>query len=126
MFGNRRHVRSLSAVLAALLLTAPPATAQSLWLGLTNDTGAPIYIQAYTLGNPLPKHTQKLFSRETVSIPVVQAGVKIIVVYNAQKQPVARQAVTVGQQDLFFSIQANAGTFVVRRTEPAKTTKRRH
>lgn len=120
MFRGGGQMRGATTVVAAVFLCALPSASGAAWLGLRNDTGVTIYVQAYTLGNPIAKGGRKLFPREQTSMPVVQPGVKIIAIYNVQGQLAGRIPVTFAQKDLFFSIQVQGGKVILQPTEAPK------
>lgn len=120
MFRGGGQMRGATTVMAVAILCALPSASGAAWLGLRNDTGVTIYVQAYTLGNPIAKGGRKLFPREQTSMPVVQPGVKIIAIFNAQGQLAGRVPVTFAQKDLFFSIQVQGGKVVLQLTQPPK------
>lgn len=113
MFRRVLYLRaSCIAALAVLVVGASPAAAAG-WIRLRNDTPVPLIIQGASANNPNRKVNQKLFPRESNGFPSVQPGAKIIGIYNQQLQLLNQVTVTVGQDDLFFSIQVQGGKVVL-------------
>lgn len=99
-------------LLACSILAAGPGPARAAWLGLRNDTKAPIVIQTSTVVNNMPCAGRPLvlYPGEVTWDCVVQPCVKDITICDAKtKKPIVEKKGTAcGTTDVFFSIQQGA------------------
>jgi hypothetical protein len=101
------------AVLAILVGVICPAAADAGWLGLRNDTGAPIVVQGASLVNNVMRRgrPQLLFPGEVTWEAILIPGKKVIEIYDPKlpkHPPVHQEIIPVAGADLFYSIQLDA------------------
>jgi hypothetical protein len=94
-------------LLAGLGLGAWPASAHGAWLGYRNDTKTPVIVQSHSIVNRMIRQGRPhlLYSGEVAWDPIIQAGQKIITVYDAKTRAVLFQTTVTVTADLFLSAQ---------------------
>jgi hypothetical protein len=95
------------ALFALFAVLALPGAGSAAWLGYRNDTKSPVIVQAASIVNNTVRlgRPHLLYSGEIAWDAVIQAGAKVITVYDAKTKRVLYKDTLTVTSDQFFSVQ---------------------